>query len=466
MRSSVLTWSLVFCLAGCSAPGAGTQASAPAAVGAAKADSPTPDGGASDDDATTPGDGADSDRSASSTDTSDADSDEEGDDIEESEGPNDEHSEGGSEHGDEEGAYAEAEAADLGLPGRGGSPEATRALPARSLDGLSRAELLKLIEKDPASLGPLSVGLPNSGRVFNAVTLPESKLFHRVSPDFAWGTQETVDYLTAATRRVHEKFPNTPPLFVGHLSSKNGGHLRPHLSHQSGRDVDLGFYYVDKPRWYTRATAENLDIARTWALVRALIVETDVEMILVDQAVIELLRGHALTQGDDPEWVQGVFSSKNGGRGIVRHVRGHRTHLHIRFFNPDAQKRAQRLYSLLVEKNLVPPVTVYATFRAKKGDTLGKIAKKYGSSVEELKRANGLKKSLIVAGRVYKIPRRGGPKPIEQTLTFPPRYLPKDDKLAKTGSPVPQPFPKKSEPAKAETKLQAAQPSARASKSK
>jgi LysM repeat protein len=120
----------------------------------------------------------------------------------------------------------------------------------------------------------------------------------------------------------------------------------------------------------------------------------------------------------------------------------------------------------LVEKNLVPPVTVYATFRAKKGDTLGKIAKKYGSSVEELKRANGLKKSLIVAGRVYKIPRRGGPKPIEQTLSFPARYLPKDDKLAKSGSGTPQSLAPKNEPTKAESKLKPAQPSARASKSK
>jgi penicillin-insensitive murein endopeptidase len=428
-------------------------------VGAAQPESASPEGETTAD----PGaPGLDDSTTGDHAASTEGDSDDEGHDIEESEGPGEEPTEGGGEHGDEEGAYAEAEAADLSLAGRGATaPEPPRPA-ARSLEGLTRIELLKLIEKEPASLGPLSVGLPNSGRLFNAVPLPESKLFHLVSPNFAWGTQETVDYLTAATRRVHEKYPNTPPLFVGHLSSKSGGHLRPHLSHQSGRDVDLGFYYVDKPRWYTRATAENLDIARTWALVRALIVETDVEMILVDQAVIELMRPYALAQGEDPEWVQGVFSSKNGGRGIVRHVRGHRTHLHIRFFNPDAQKRAQRLYPLLVEKNLVPPVTVYATFRAKKGDTLGKIAKKYGSSVEELKRANGLKKSLIVAGRVYKIPRRGGPRPVEQSLSFPPRYLPKDDKLAKEDSRTPS----KSELGKAPNKLQPAQPSARASKSK
>ncbi len=466
VRSSVLAWSLVLSLAGCSAPGAGTQATTPSAVGAGSEAESAADSADSAPGREASGDASAHEDSASEGAHGDADADEEGD-IEESEGPGEEPSDSGGEHGDEEGAYAEAEASELGLAGRATTtPDAPRATPARNLEGLSRAELSRLLDKDPASLGPLSMGLPNSGRLFNAVALPESKLFHRVSPDFAWGTQETVDYLTTATRRVHEKFPNTPPLFVGHLSSKSGGHLRPHLSHQSGRDVDLGFFYLDKPRWYTSATAQNLDVARTWALVRALIVETDVEMILVDQSVIELLRPYALEQGEDPDWVAGVFSSRNGGRGIVRHVRGHRTHLHSRFFNPDAQTRAQRVYPVLVEKNLVPPVTVYATFRAKKGDTLGKIAKKYGSSVEELKRANGLRKSLIVAGRVYKIPRKGGPRPVEQKLSFPARYLPKVDALSKTGSLAPRPLPPKSEPAKAETKLREAQPAARAGKSK
>ncbi len=350
--------------------------------------------------------------------------DEEGD-VEEDEADDHEAEKGSADHGDEEGAYAEYDAAGLDLkkaaPPKAPTPGASK---ARPLDDISRKDLAKLLKKEPASLGPLSVGLPNSGRLFNAVELPESKYFHRVSPDYAFGTEETVNYLTTAVARVHEQYPDSDPLFVGHLSRKSGGHLAPHLSHQSGRDVDLGFYYSDKPRWYARATTENLDVARTWALVRAIIIETDVEMVLVDHSVIGMLKSYALSHGEDPVWVERIFSGKEGGRMIIRHARGHRTHLHIRFFNPEAQRRGQKLYPLLVEQNLVPPVTVYSTFRAKKGDTLGKIAKRYNTTVEALKRANGLRKSLIVAGRVYKIAQKGGPKPVEQQLTFPARQLP------------------------------------------
>ena len=64
-----------------------------------------------------------------------------------------------------------------------------------------------------------------------------------VSPEIAYGTQETVDYVVAAIHAVRAQYPNVPPLRVNRLSTKDGGYLRPHKSHQNGRDVDLGFYY-------------------------------------------------------------------------------------------------------------------------------------------------------------------------------------------------------------------------------
>jgi len=50
-------------------------------------------------------------------------------------------------------------------------------------------------------------------------------------------------------------------------------------------------------------------------------------------------------------------------------------------------------------------VTVY---RAKKGDTLSRIASRFGLSAAELKRINGLKKDTITVGQVIKV--RGEPK--------------------------------------------------------
>ena len=299
--------------------------------------------------------------------------------------------------------------------------------PRHPFDDLSDSELEKLVTGDRPALGSLSVGLPNNGRLLNGVQLPEGELFELVSPGFAYGTQETIDYLEAAVRKVHERFPGTPPLHVGHVSSRTGGYLSPHLSHQSGRDVDLGFYYSGDRRWYARGTAANFDVERNWALVRALITETDVEMILLDHSLQRLLKAYALDLGEDPEWVEGLFKTRPGRPALIRHVKGHHTHFHVRFFNPMAQRGAQRAYPLLVKHRLIPPVVSYVNHVAKKGDSLIKLARVYGTTVRAIQKANGLRSTVIIAKRTYKIPRTGGPAPVTGKLTFPTRRLPPYD---------------------------------------
>src|SRR5690606_19392102 len=163
--------------------------------------------------------------------------------------------------------------------------------------GLSDDDLEKQVSSDPNGLGSLSLGEPNRGRLIGGVPLEDSPLFNLVAPDFAFGTHETVAYLRRAVQRVHDQHPGTPPIHVGHLSRRSGGYVSPHRSHQSGRDVDLGFYYSKNGGWYRRGTADNLDLPRNWALLKALITETDVEMIFVDQSIERLLRVYAESIG-------------------------------------------------------------------------------------------------------------------------------------------------------------------------
>lgn len=291
------------------------------------------------------------------------------------------------------------------------------------LDGVSDEQLDDWLQNDPQKLGAMSVGLPNSGRLVNAVQIPESPYWERIVPGTAWATQETIDYLTRALAKVHEQFPDSEKLYLGDISAQRGGYLSPHLSHQSGRDVDISFFYNKDARWYRRATADNLDVARTWAFVRALITETDVRFVLLDRSLHPLLRAHAESIGEDPEWLDAVFRGIGTKRGaVVRHAPGHATHLHIRFDTPVAQEAARRCYRLLLKHSLVTPPTYTIGHKVKKGETLGKLAKRYGTTVPALKRVNGLKSSLIRAGRVYKIPRTGNAAP-PQTMLLP-RLLP------------------------------------------
>lgn len=52
------------------------------------------------------------------------------------------------------------------------------------------------------------------------------------------------------------------------------------------------------------------------------------------------------------------------------------------------------------------PVVEYANYRVKKGDTLGKLANRYGVTESELKKINGMKTSTLVAGKIIRVPEK------------------------------------------------------------
>ena len=153
---------------------------------------------------------------------------------------------------------------------------------------------------------------------------------------------------------------------------------------------------------------------------RALVTDTDVERIFVDRTLMRALYEQAVSEGEDRGWLADIFG-RTSDKGIIQHERRHKDHLHARFFNPRAQEHGRIVYPVLVESGAAPPPTV--RHRARSGETLGAIARRYGTSVAAIRRANGLKGTQIRAGRSYTIPIRkapvdGGP------LVVPPRRLP------------------------------------------
>ena len=129
---------------------------------------------------------------------------------------------------------------------------------------------------------------------------------------------------------------------------------------------------------------------------------------------------HAVQIGEDPAWLDSVFRGGPGTeRAIIRHARGHATHMHIRFYNPIAQETARRAYPLLVRHGVIEGVAQYARHRVRKGETLGKLARRYGTTIRAILRANRLRSTVIRAGRVYLIP-----KPTEEPPTLPPVVIP------------------------------------------
>lgn len=295
---------------------------------------------------------------------------------------------------------------------------------AHPLDGWTKRQIEQALTKNPGSLGSMSIGMTNAGALMNGVQMPPGERWVLVDPDHAFGTRETVDNLERCIDKVNQQFPGSPKLHIGHISGKHGGHLWPHVSHQAGRDADVGYYYTGEGRWYATARADNLDRARTWALVRAFVTDTDVDLIIIDRSVQYLLKQYALSVGEDRAWLDQLFGRPEGVRPIIIHAKGHATHIHVRFLSPIAQETGRRAYDLLLAHRMVQPPSYYARHRAKPGETLGMIAKKYGTTAAALKQANGLRSSVIRAGQEYKIPRRGQARPSSRPVLVPPRRLP------------------------------------------
>jgi penicillin-insensitive murein endopeptidase len=281
--------------------------------------------------------------------------------------------------------------------------------------------LLVTAQVDPAALGPLSIGTPDAGLLFNPVPLSPGPFWRVRNPREAWATQETIDFLVTAIEAVESRYPGSPRLVVGDLSNPKGGRLNRHRSHQAGRDADIGLYLLrGEAGSFQAARKQDLDLPRTWALVRALVTETDVERIFVDRSLIAMLYQQALSEGEDGSWLNDIFG-RTGEKGIIQHERRHRDHLHVRFYNPRAQEHGRIVYPVLVETGAAPPPMV--KHRVRRGETLGSLARRYGTSVSAIKAANGLRSSRLRAGRSYTIPIRRTP-PDNGPVVVPPRRLP------------------------------------------
>jgi len=211
------------------------------------------------------------------------------------------------------------------------------------LSQASDQELLKRLRTDGLGPDSISVGRPNRGSLRHAVALPERPFWRIINPGRAFATEETIRDLEAAVAKVAAAFPGSPPLGVGDLSRETGGYIRPHRSHQSGRDADVGYYYQGEQKWYTKASAENLDRPRTWQLLKALMSETDVEFVFIDRSIQQLLREYAVSVGEEPAFLDTVFQRSRRDETLVRHEYGHLTHFHVRFYSQQASARFQFL---------------------------------------------------------------------------------------------------------------------------
>jgi hypothetical protein len=169
-----------------------------------------------------------------------------------------------------------------------------------------------------------------------AILLPDGVEYTIKSRGTAWGTPRAVGLLRDAVRTYARSVTGEPKVHIGDLSLRTGGAFPPHVSHQGGRDVDIG-YVLEGPsaddRRFLSAHAGNLDVERTWALVSAVLATDAVKYVFMDYEVQRLLYEHAVEVEGAAE-AERLLQYPRGSRashGVIRHWKGHRNHFHVRF---------------------------------------------------------------------------------------------------------------------------------------
>ena len=118
------------------------------------------------------------------------------------------------------------------------------------------------------------------------------------------------------------------------VSAETGGRISEHSSHQSGRDIDIGLIFLEKPDAYPHSfvvgNADNLDLEATFVMVEEFAKTAQetggVQMIFLDFDVQGLLYTWALENGESEEYLARLFQFPHGrgsSDGIVRHEPNH-----------------------------------------------------------------------------------------------------------------------------------------------
>ena len=157
------------------------------------------------------------------------------------------------------------------------------------------------------------------------------------------GTDELVAALERAAASVADRWPGSV-LWAGDLSAPQGGDLRGHVSHNSGRDADLAFYLrdgagriADSPDMArvghdgrTSGGQRSFDGRRAWALVEALLRDPHIQVqwIFVASHLRALLLAEAALSKADP-----VLQER--AAEVLRQPRdssAHAEHFHLRIY--------------------------------------------------------------------------------------------------------------------------------------
>lgn len=203
---------------------------------------------------------------------------------------------------------------------------------------------------DKGKKGVQSIGSPNAGRLVGAARLRGSRSLRQRVGAHSWGLPVLVKMLRRAADKVAQKHRGAM-LLVGDLSGRNGGRLDGHNSHQSGRDVDVGFYVANSRgktvpvkrfiAFDANGRARDLpwatfDEARNWALVEALLKDEKVSIRYL--FISNALRGKLLAYAAKKRAPKSLVERAAAVMMSPADADLHDDHFHVRIACPESMR--------------------------------------------------------------------------------------------------------------------------------
>lgn len=200
---------------------------------------------------------------------------------------------------------------------------------------LSRGQEIA-IYSDRAEPPSESVGEVDDGSLVNGVALPTHPGFVVRHRERTFLTVDAAEHLMRAFDALRDADEDAPRVQIGDASRQRGGRLDQHRSHQSGRDVDVDYFYrrCRETCGHHRIAPADLDADRQWRLIERWLRDGSVEYIFIDHALQEPLyeaaRRAGATRNELSQWFQWPRAA-DVRYGIIRHVPSHADHMHVRF---------------------------------------------------------------------------------------------------------------------------------------
>ena len=196
-----------------------------------------------------------------------------------------------------------------------------------------------------------SVGRPSSGTLVGGMNLDcdgdDRGQGWVVSVDRSdlYGTPETIRNIYNAAKRYRAYFRDRGlkfvPLSIGDISRPSGGPLPPHVSHQSGRDVDVGIILKsgNASGRFLHANPSNMDPLRTWVMLKSFIDTSDVRYIFIHRGLADALKTYISKIYARQRPLLRKYLGAFAPDGVIRPDAEHSSHVHIRFRCPKGDRR-------------------------------------------------------------------------------------------------------------------------------